>query len=167
MSAAQGSTTGYEALYWTEAEFLAKKPARKSPVVGWDESGAPLIVVREGRRVAAASLPNFHSVRLAPHIVAALPGDGWRVSWHVAPEDARPVVEPVIAWLVYSDGSTRPVADVIGGGHLPPLDLTDGDIKLIPPARDKAGVCLRCGTQCSDPFSADFVAQLGCGGAAS
>ncbi|MDJ0461582.1 hypothetical protein [Streptomyces sp. H27-C3] len=130
------SPTGFHALYWTHDDFMASKPAFKTPVVDWDEEGEPRVLDDHGRRVIAASLPDFHSVTQTLRIVAALPGGGWSVVWRMLPEDDQEIGAPVISWVVYSNGELRPVADVIGGGHLQPLDLTDGDIKLIPPTGD-------------------------------
>ncbi|QXE36951.1 hypothetical protein KQY30_24820 [Streptomyces sp. GMY02] len=132
------SPTGFHALYWTRSDFEDGRPGRRRPILGWDESGEPLTVDEHGKRVAASSLPDFHSVVQRPRILAALPGAGWGVAWNVSPEGDQTAIAPVISWVVYSDGAVLPVADVIGGGHLQPLDLTDGDLRLIPPI-DSAG----------------------------
>ncbi|MER5211955.1 hypothetical protein ABT063_15580 [Streptomyces sp. NPDC002838] len=157
------SPTGFHAHYWTQADFLAGKPSRHSPIVGWDDLGNPLTIDNRGRRVRAEDLPDFHSVRESPRIVAALPGNGWRVIWQPVPE-ALPSVAFVIAWAVYSDGRIRPIANILGEQYMQPLDLSDGDIRLVPPAKDAGGVCLSCGRNCDDPFSPDFVTLAGCGG---
>lgn len=158
------SPTGFYARYWTEDEFLGNKPSRRRPVVGWDDLGNPLTLGDKGKRVRAEDLPDFHSVAQEPHLVTALPGDGWRVIWQPVP-DTKPVVASVVSWAVYSDGSIRPIANILGEQYMQPLDLSDGDLEIVPPARDAAGVCLSCGRKCGDPFDEDFVAITGCGGA--
>ena len=157
------SPTGFHAHYWTEADLLADKPSRHSPIVGWDDLGNPLTLDSRGKRVRADDFPDFHSVRQTPHIVAALPGNGWRVVWQPIPE-AVPVVAFVIAWNVYSDGEIRPMANIQGEQYMQPLDLGEDDIRLIPPAKDAGGVCLFCGKPCDDPFSPDFTTEWGCAG---
>lgn len=157
------SSTGFHAHYWTEADLIAGKPSRSSPIVGWDELGNPLTLDARGKRVRAEDLPDFHSVRQTPHVVSSLPGNGWRVIWQPIPE-AAPTVAFVIAWTVYSDGEIRPIANILGEQYMQPIDLSEGDVRLVPPARDAAGVCLFCGRYCDDPFSADFVTEAGCVG---
>lgn len=163
MLAPDASPTGFHAHYWTHADFLAGKPSRQSPIVGWDDLGNPLTLDSRGKRIRAEDLPDFHSVRQTPHVVAGLPGNGWRVVWQPIPE-ALPVVAFVIAWTVYSDGEIRPIANILGEQYMQPLDLGEGDIRLVPPAKDAAGVCLSCGKHCADPFSPDFTTEWGCEG---
>lgn len=164
MRITEPSPTGFQARYWTEADFLAGKPSRHSPIVGWDDLGHALTLDTKGRRVRAEDLPDFHSVRQEPRLVAALPGNGWQIIWQPTPE-MTPVVKFVVAWAVYSDGGVRPIANILGEEYLEPLGLGDGDIRIVPPAQDATGVCLSCGKRCGDPFSEDFLAITGCGGA--
>lgn len=135
------SPTGFHALYWTQADFMENKPARKTPVIDWDEEGNPRVLLDSGQLVPADSLPDFHSVTQTVRVVAALPGGGWSIAWRMLPEGDQEIGAPVISWIVYSNGELRPVADVIGGGHLQPLDVTEGDIKLIPPATAETARC--------------------------
>lgn len=129
------SPTGLMALYWSREDFEAGKAGRRRPVVGWDETGRPLTIDNKGQRVAAESLPDFHSVsQAASPIVGVLPGDGWRVAWKGAPDERS---EPVIGWAVDATGRTMPIANLIGAGVLIPFDLEAGDdVRLIPPSAE-------------------------------
>ncbi|MGW4974683.1 hypothetical protein [Streptomyces mirabilis] len=155
------SSTGFHAHYWTQEDFLAGKPSRQRPIVGWDDLGNALTLDNRGKRVRAEDLPDFHSVRQTPHVVSSLPGNGWRVIWQPIPE-AEPTVAFVIAWTLYSDGEIRPIANVLGEQYMQPFDLGEGDVRLVPPAKDAGGVCLSCGRPCDDPFSPHFVSVVGC-----
>ncbi|MFH0244441.1 hypothetical protein ACGRHY_18955 [Streptomyces sp. HK10] len=87
------------------------------PVIAWDDDGNPLVVDgKTGRLRDAGSWSNYVGVHEGePVVVAALPGDGWRAEYR--DDDGTVHSSPVVAWLVYDDGSVKP-ADTDRDGYV-------------------------------------------------
>ncbi|MBB0243884.1 hypothetical protein FNQ90_07125 [Streptomyces alkaliphilus] len=79
------------------------------------ETGEALVVdTKTGRLRPAASYSNFDCLSQVPTVVAALPGDGWRVEYDTEDEGGKEST-PVVGWLVTSDGNLHAL-DVDGDG---------------------------------------------------
>ncbi|WP_051722500.1 hypothetical protein [Streptomyces albus] len=86
-------------------------------VVGWDDDGTPLVVdEKTGRLRDASSWRNYAGVHEGePAVIAALPGNGWRAEYRN--DDGSVHSSPIVAWLVYDDGSVKP-ADTDGDAYV-------------------------------------------------
>ncbi|MFI0820147.1 hypothetical protein ACH4TX_34270 [Streptomyces sp. NPDC021098] len=92
-------------------------------VVEWLPDGAELVGYiygtgdaaqgDKGRVVRADRHPGFLAYERRPHVVAALPGMGWTVCYRLGGTYGTDGAErlerrPVLAWLVYDDGTVTP-----------------------------------------------------------
>lgn len=116
------------------------------PVVGWREGdGAALIAEhRTGRLVPATEYvtPNggkfVHVMPAERPIVAAVPGQGWRVKFEDYDDKIRE--EPVIAFAINAEGQAIPVAHT-GVGIGETLDLHRRNGHLISPDGTEGHPC--------------------------
>lgn len=78
------------------------------PVVAWGDDGEALVVdARRGRLVSADSFSNFVGLDTESHrVVAAIPADGWAAVF--SHKEGTLTTDPLIAWLVRSNGSVTP-----------------------------------------------------------
>lgn len=101
-----------------QASFKYDSPTAKSghyyisePVVAWDDDGYALIARddKSGRLHRAANFSNFAGVAEAGgYYVGAIPGGGWQVAW--PEDDGSEYIEPVVAWVLKSDGTMEAVS---------------------------------------------------------
>lgn len=104
------------------------------PVEAWDDDGTPMVMPEGGKKLIPATHANslgvFDHVEPAVqnHIAGAVPGGGWILHWE-SPAGDR--VEPIVAWIVQTDGFTRP------------LTAYDGDATLLWPLNDSAAKYVR------------------------
>jgi hypothetical protein len=68
-----------------------------------------------------------------PLVVAALPGAGWQALYRA--EDGTSFVSPVLAWLVFSDGTIEPVDMGTDGYSEDPRESTSF-VRLVEPGGD-------------------------------
>jgi hypothetical protein len=82
------------------------------PVVQWVPTGDELtgyVHDGTGRIVRADHIPGFCGYTRSPTVVAALPGMGWTAQFAIDGEtDTTEESRPVLAWLVYDDGTVVP-----------------------------------------------------------
>lgn len=94
------SPTGWNAIF---------KPWREEPVVGWDESGYPLIVNAEtGKRVDVHDLEDHEFCNLeraAQAFVGVLPADGAVLDWGDGSDDR------IFGFGIQANGILRPLID--------------------------------------------------------
>jgi hypothetical protein len=102
----EGSAGGKTRTYYTN-----------KPVVAWDDHGNPLVVdEKTGRLRDASAWRNYVGVQEAdPVVVGAVPGGEWRVEYRN--DDGTVHSSPIVAWLVYDDGSVKPT-DSDGTGYV-------------------------------------------------
>ncbi|WP_331736549.1 hypothetical protein OG426_54770 (plasmid) [Streptomyces canus] len=118
----------YEARY--KHEKNGKATYTSKPVIAWDDDGQALIVdERTGRLVPASNDGSFLGVSEGQHpVVAAIPGAGWRARYKNP--DGTTTTDPLLAWIVRSDGSLTPIDtdltgladDVTGVGNFDGLE---------------------------------------------
>ncbi|MGV9600796.1 hypothetical protein ACWDR1_29465 [Streptosporangium sandarakinum] len=114
----QGKTT----TYYTER-----------PVIAWDDNGIPL-VAGDRHLVPANTYKNYAGLcEDDENYIAAIPGDGWKIAWKQA--DGSPdYIEPVLAWVVTSEGNARPISTDLNGE----VDFVrpSSDIRMIAPGEE-------------------------------
>jgi hypothetical protein len=101
------------------------------PVVGFDEdTGEPMVILEEDKRHprSARSVHNYVGLEFEdPPVVAALPGQGWRIEYT---DDGRKWSQPIVGWLVRADGSVT-VVDIDETGYVAERDTGEGDVGRI------------------------------------
>jgi hypothetical protein len=106
------------------------------PVIAWDDDGKPL-VADDSQLVRASRWTNYDGVMEADApVIAALPGQGWVVEYKE--DDGSTYTNPVLCWLVRSDGSTTPL-DSDGTGYCDEPATVGNFVRLIPPGEAPAG----------------------------
>lgn len=82
---------------------------RSKPVIAWDDEGQALVVdERSGRLVPANNGRTFTRLSEGGHpVVAAIPGGGWSARYKEP--DSSSIVDPLVAWIVRSNGTLTPV----------------------------------------------------------
>lgn len=104
------------------------------PVVAWGEDGEALVAdEKRGRLTLADSYSNFVGLDAADHpVVAAVPADGWSA---VFEEGGALHTDPLVAWLIHSNGSVTPAG--VGRDGLSDDPTTIGNfVQLIAPGEE-------------------------------
>ncbi|MET7696454.1 hypothetical protein [Streptomyces sp. NPDC005485] len=115
----------------TEAIFdRGHLPDESRPVHAWDDEGAPLVLWRNALR-SAPSIEGFKEVRERHQIVGAVPGGGWMTEWQ-DPGAGTSFADPVVAWVVYSNGGAQPI-DTDSSGEGMPLEPSVKDRRTYHP----------------------------------
>ncbi|MFB7609822.1 hypothetical protein [Streptomyces gardneri] len=92
----------------TEAIFeRGHLPDESRPVHAWGDEGEPLVLWRNELR-RAQNIEGFKEVRERRQIVSVVPGGGWMTEWQ-EPGEGTLFADPVVAWVVYSDGEARAI----------------------------------------------------------
>ncbi|QYC44942.1 hypothetical protein Nocox_36940 [Nonomuraea coxensis DSM 45129] len=115
----------------TDAKGETRTAYSRMPVVAWDEGGYPYVPGKHSL-VPANSYSNFEGIHQddAP-VVAAIPGGDWQVKW--SNEDGSAYVEPVLAWIIDSDGGAKPISSDSDG--IVDVVRTSNTVELICPGR--------------------------------
>lgn len=113
--------TGWIAVFaGTDAE-----PRLVRDVEQWDEAGVALVVdPARGALRRVTHWSAFSHLERVKKVVSVLPGGGWRAQWNGEHDGAAPLAEPVLAWLISSDGNATPVT-VDGSGLVSPATSAD------------------------------------------
>ncbi|MZE56153.1 hypothetical protein GTY86_33765 [Streptomyces sp. SID5770] len=132
------ATTPYVARYrktFKHADGTEGAYLDEVPVIAWDDEGEALIAApSRGRLVLANGTPNFDSIALAdPHVVAVLPATGW-LAQYKDDNDGGTFDLPVVAFLVESDGSCKPIR-VDSDGFTDDARESENFIQLIDPGQ--------------------------------
>lgn len=93
------------------------------PVHAWDDDGYAVALWR-GSLQRAQSIEGFKEVRERREIIGVVPGGGWMIEWQVDGEDAS-FADPIVAWVVYSDGQAVPVDTDSTGEAFPVTSSSD------------------------------------------
>ncbi|WP_271220353.1 hypothetical protein [Streptosporangium carneum] len=101
-------------------------------VEAWDPKTGTALVVNPQRGVLrpVTDYSDFSHLEQANRVVSALPGGGWHVHWN--DEGGAPLTEPVLDWLITSNGRATPIT-VDETGLVDTAELAD---KVIPPGED-------------------------------
>ncbi|MER5319510.1 hypothetical protein [Streptosporangium roseum] len=101
-------------------------------VEAWEpKTGTALVVDPErGALRPVTDYSDFSHLEKANRVVSALPGGGWRAHWN--DEGGAPLTEPILGWLVTSNGRAAPIT-VDATGWVETAELAD---KIIPPEED-------------------------------
>lgn len=101
------------------------------PVVAWDAQGIALVAdEKAGRLVEANSYANFAGLTPAGSVVAAvLPGGGWHAEFS---QGGITTTDPVLAWQVDADGSTRALISDADGTAFDPSEA-ENFVRVLPP----------------------------------
>lgn len=114
------------------AVFETEEGEEEKRVIAWDDVyGAMIVDTETGELVTARNESGFKRLREAPElrrVVGALPSDGWRIRWQ---DGGMWVSEPLLGWLVFSDGTTLPVEHAGQGKVSEPRTLHEEELFAI------------------------------------
>lgn len=100
-----------------------------TPVVAWSDKGFPLVAGKRGL-VLAELLGEYELYESSGPVVATIPGGGWRAEYKN--EDNSVDSNPVIAWVVYADGSCHPF-DSTGDGYAESVNEVSNLVRVFHP----------------------------------
>ncbi|MFB1045812.1 hypothetical protein [Streptomyces chrestomyceticus] len=100
----------------------------------WEPAtGAALVVDRErGTLRPVMDYEDFSHLEQVDQVVAAVPGDGWRVHWTDQGPGGSPLTEQVPAWLITSQGKATAIT-VDAHGY---VEDADGADLFVPPGEE-------------------------------
>ncbi|WP_244297671.1 hypothetical protein [Streptomyces griseoflavus] len=131
MSLRYFNQTGWTAIFHgTDTEI-----GRMVRVEGWDQATGTALVVdsKRGALRPVTDYEDFSHLEKAEHVVAAVPGGGWRVHWADEGPGGTPLTEQVLAWLITSQGRSTAIM-VDAHGH---VEDADGADAFIPPGEER------------------------------
>ncbi|MFK8844371.1 hypothetical protein [Streptomyces sp. Ac-502] len=119
--------TGWTAIF----NGTDSRTGRTVKVEAWDPAtGAALVVDTErGALRPVMDYEDFSHLEQADQVVAAVPGDGWRVHWTDQGPGGSPLTEQVLAWLITSQGKATAIT-VDAQGY---VEDADGADAFVPP----------------------------------
>jgi hypothetical protein len=101
------------------------EPRLVRDVERWDESGVALVVdPARGTLRRVTHWSSFSHLERVKKVVSVLPGGGWSAHWNGERDGGTSLAEPVLAWLISSDGKATPVT-VDGSGLVSPATSAD------------------------------------------
>ncbi|MER5356777.1 hypothetical protein [Streptomyces sp. NPDC002785] len=101
--------------YFTETGWMAffsgtdTEIGRQRGVEAWHPTTGQALVVdpQRGKLRPVTDFEDFSHLERVHRIVEVMPGGGWRAHWD--DEGGAPLTQPVLAWLISSEGSATPV----------------------------------------------------------
>lgn len=113
------------------AVFETEEGEEEKRVIAWDDVfGAMVVDTETGELVTARNENGFKCLREAPelrHVVGVIPAGDWRVRWQ---DGGTWVSEPLMGWLVFSDGGVMALEHAGEGKAMRPDDREEGQFEI-------------------------------------